>query len=891
MTATLEDLKSLERLIEGLTPEKRRELAEIPEIKERLSMWQPNPGPQTEAYYSKADCLLYGGQPGGGKAVSVQTKIPTPFGWSTMGELQVGDSVLDENGNVCKIIAKSEVFTEPCYKVLFSDGSEIIAGARHQWVTSTRRERSRVLRQTDAWREKRKDSRPAKGTKRLDLAKRNKENARTKDLPYEGIRTTQEIFETLRVGGKEQRANHSVKVCKPFNLDDADLIIEPYVLGAWLGDGTQSSGAITGIDEEVFQQVSNFYTITRYVNPKTRGVIGLQADLRKIGVFKNKHIPDVYKRGSLKQRLSLLQGLMDTDGFCDKRGQCEFSQVNKRLAYDVLELILSLGIKATIREGVAKLNRKITGPNYKIKFQTDLPVFRLSRKILRQKQDNFRGTHDVRYIVDCIPLGSNIPLQCIQVDSPNNMYLCGDAMIPTHNSQLILGLAFNEHQRSLIMRREYSGLDRLIEDALTIHGSRSGFKGTPQPSLNTGKGIINFRAAQYAGDEQKTMGQGRDLLALDEATQFTEDQVRFLMGWVRSEDPNQRCRTVLATNPPLAAEGLWVNRMFAPWLDDRYHNPATPGELRWVISDEEGKDVWVDGPDDEREVHGKLIRPTSRTYIPASTKDNPYYVDSDYERQLDALPEPYRSLLMGGFKTQFRDADNQVIPTAWVKAAQQRWKADGWKEYQMSAMAIDPAGGGPDSAILAWRHGGWYAKLVQLKGEDTRDGSAMASAVVARRRADVPVIVDMGGGYGTDVTSRLRENGITCQPFNGANKSTAIGKDQVRFVNARAEAWWKFRDELNPDQEGGSQIALPDDPEILADLTAPTFEVKTSGIQIESKEQIKKRLGRSPDKGDAVVMCLAPGNRAIKRQMNSWVSNKPKIQLGYSSAKRRTRKY
>lgn len=454
-------------------------------------------------------------------------------------------------------------------------------------------------------------------------------------------------------------------------------------------------------------------------------------------------------------------------------------------------------------------------------------------------------------------------------------------------SQLLLGLAFNEHRRTFIMRREYGDLERLIEDTLTIHGSKQGYNGSPPPRLNVSEGqVIHFRAAHRVGDEQGTMGQGRDLLGVDEATQFAESQVRFLMGWVRTEEKGQRCRTVLATNPPLTAEGLWVIQMFAPWLDERYPNPARPGELRWVLSDEEGKDEWRDGSDDGREVNGKEILPTSRTYIPASTKDNPYYVDSDYERQLDAMPEPYRSLLMGGFQTQFNDAENQVIPTAWIRLAQARWRDDGWRAHDMTAMALDPAGGGADSAVLTWRHAGWYAPCVSLKGEHTVDGSAMAAQIIRHRRANVPVIIDMGGGYGGDVTARLKDNGVAYQPFNGAGRSTAIGADGVRFVNARAEAWWRFRDELNPDQEGGSQIMLPDDPELLADLATPTFEVKTNGIQLEDKKQIKKRLGRSPDKGDAVVMALAPGNVAIKRQLSGSV-RKPKVHLGYASAKRR----
>jgi hypothetical protein len=457
-------------------------------------------------------------------------------------------------------------------------------------------------------------------------------------------------------------------------------------------------------------------------------------------------------------------------------------------------------------------------------------------------------------------------------------------------SQLILGLAFNEHRRSLIMRRHYGELERLIEDALSIHGSRHGFTRAPHPRLHFALGrTIHFRAAQHVGDERGTMGHGRDLLGIDEATLFAESQVRFLMGWVRSEVPGQRCRTVLATNPPLTSEGLWVNAMFAPWLDPNFPDPAKSGELRWVITDEEGKDQWVEGPDDVRIVRGKAVRPTSRTFIPASVRDNPYYAATDYERQLDALPEPYRTHLMGGFRTTFRDADFQVIPSVWIAAAQERWRADGARDVAMTAMGYDPAGGGADSAELAFRHGGWYAPLVSAAGKDTADGSAAAGLIISKRRAGAAVVVDVGGGYGGAVTLRLKDNGIPYVGFNGAGTSTAKTKDrQLRFANKRAEAWWKFREALDPDQDGGSAVCLPPDPQLRADLAAPVYEVSGRGILIEGKDELRRRLGRSPGKGDAVVMCFSEGNAAVRRGLNGLAVALPvRANLGYASIKRR----
>lgn len=876
------ELDEILRAFEALPAETQAVVARDALEATKGKKWIPNPGPQTEAYYSEADCLLYGGEPGGGKLLALDTPIPTPEGWATMGDIEVGATVFDEHGMPCRVVAKSDVETEDTYLLTFSDGSQVVAGARHQWVTSTRKERMRALRSSPEWRAKRRAGRELHGNgKRPDLATRNRSNAGSKGLPTSGVRTTREIAESLR--GRDGRLNHSVVVAGAIELPRADLPIDPYTFGVWLGDGTSTSGAVTSADHEVFDAIEGAgYTTTTYARSITRGVLGLQADLRALNVLGNKHIPAIYLRGSVDQRLALLQGLMDADGHCDRRGQCEIQLTSKALIDGVYELLCSLGIKVQMREGVARLNGRDIGPKWRIKFLTHHQAFRLPRKAERQKRDGFRGTHDVRYIVSA-DVVDPMPMQCIQVDSPSHCYLAGAAMIPTHNSQLILGLAFNEHQRTLVMRREYADLDRLIEDALAIHGSRDGFNGSPPPRLRINeKQVINFRAAQRVGDEQGTMGQGRDLLAIDEATHFAESQIRFLMGWVRSEDPDQRCRTVLATNPPLSAEGLWVNKMFAPWIDPKFPYPAQPGELRWVISDSDGNDKWVDGPGEyEVEVAGvpKMVRATSRSYIPASVRDNPYYVDSDYEATLDALSEPYRSLLMGGFKTAFEDQDFQVIPTEWVTAAQARWTPDGWKEHQMTAMGLDPAGGGRDSAELAYRHGGWYGELVSSTGEDTKDGAKSAATVVEKRRHGAPVVIDVGGGYAGAVIERFKDNGIDHLPFNGGSGSTAKTKDgELRFYNKRAEAWWKFREELDPSQEGGSVIALPPDQELLADLTAPTFTIKTQGILLEPKDDIRKRIGRSPGKGDAVVMALSEGNKAVSRAFGGSLSGrKPRV--------------
>lgn len=431
-----------------------------------------------------------------------------------------------------------------------------------------------------------------------------------------------------------------------------------------------------------------------------------------------------------------------------------------------------------------------------------------------------------------------------------------------------VGLALTAHKRSLLLRRTNKEALGLVERMAEIIGSRDGYNGQNNVWRIDGR-TIDIGGCQLEEDKQKYKGNPHDLICLDEVSDFTESQYTFIIGWNRSADAGQRCRVVCAGNPPTRPEGLWVIKRWAAWLDPKHPNPAKPGELRWYTTGEDDKEIEVDGPGPHL-IKGEKVIARSRTFIPAKLSDNPDLAATNYAAVLAGLPAELRDAYRDGkFHASLRDGDFQVIPTAWVIAAQDRWKADGYKGSMMTAMALDPAGGGRDSAEIALRYGGWYAELVSATGPETADGSATAATVVKHRRDNCPVVVDVGGGYGGSVTLRLKDNGIERSAFNGADGSKAKTKDgQLEFVNKRAEAWWKFREELDPDQEGGSAIALPPDPELLADLTAPSWELKAGGILLESKDSIRKRLGRSPGKGDAVVIALSEGNKAAMRARN-----------------------
>jgi hypothetical protein len=165
--------------------------------------------------------------------------------------------------------------------------------------------------------------------------------------------------------------------------------------------------------------------------------------------------------------------------------------------------------------------------------------------------------------------------------------------------------------------------------------------------------------------------------------------------------------------------------------------------------------------------------------------------------------------------------------------------------------------------IIACRHDGWYAPMVEVPGNEIpmdRSGSHCGGIVVSHRRDRALVVVDLGGGYGGPTYEHLKANDVEVNGFRGAEETRRRSIDgKLHFTNKRGAALWLFREALDPGQPGGSPIALPDDPILVADLTAPTFEPTPNGIKVEAKEKVCARLGRSTDRGDAVVMAWFEG--------------------------------
>lgn len=444
-------------------------------------------------------------------------------------------------------------------------------------------------------------------------------------------------------------------------------------------------------------------------------------------------------------------------------------------------------------------------------------------------------------------------------------------------SDLICGLAINEHKVSLILRRMGDDAGDIAERLLEIIGSRDGYNGTKM-QLKRGDQNIRFTGCKDEKDKERNKGRAKDFYGFDEIGDFTHTMYKFITGWNRSADPVQRCRIVCTGNPPTNPEGLWVIGYWGAWLDPQHPNPAEEGELRWYTTrPDTGKEIEVDGPgphrfkdDNEKyilnrdgDIEETLAR--SRTFIRARLEDNPDLAAGDYQATLDALPIEIRKAFRDGdFGSSMKDKSFQVIPTAWVIAAQDRWTERPPYQVPMCAIGGDPAGGGADENVIAPRYDGWYAPLIVIPGKETPVGTDFAGDIVKIRKNEAIVIIDTGGGYGGSSYKTLKENGIDVKGFKGSEK--AVGRTiegQIKFHNKRAESIWRFREALDPDQQWGSPIMLPPDPELRADLTAPTFTIGAQGILIESKEKIKKRIGRSTGKGDAVTMAWSEGQKQI----------------------------
>lgn len=435
-------------------------------------------------------------------------------------------------------------------------------------------------------------------------------------------------------------------------------------------------------------------------------------------------------------------------------------------------------------------------------------------------------------------------------------------------SDLGVGLSLTVHRRTLFLRRQREEAKEIADRYFEVLGTRNGWNGQDLKLRTDDSRTVDVGGCNLETDKQKYKGIPHDLKFFDEISDFTESQYRFIIIWNRSAHPGQRCRVICAGNPPTTPEGLWVIKYWGPWLDPTHPNPAKPGELRWYLGTEDG-DKEVDGPGPYPVDNGSgkitMVRAKSRTFIPAELSDNPYLRDTNYESVLAGLTGDMRNAyFLGKFDATLKDDPKQVCPTSWVKLAQARWSPLRPVGVPMCAIGVDPTSGGEDECTLAPRYDGWFAPVIAVPAKQVPFGKDIAGLVVANRRNHCVIVMDMGGGYGNAPYEILKDNDCDIVRYEGYKTSSRRTFDgKLKFMNDRAEAYWRFREALDPSQDGGSPIQLPEDPTLVAELTAPKFKISANGIVITPKEELIKTLGHSPNRADAVVMSWWQGAKGL----------------------------
>ncbi|SBT53202.1 replicative DNA helicase [Micromonospora narathiwatensis] len=514
--------------------------------------------------------IIVAGRPGLGKALALDTPLPTPDGWTTMSEVTVGDRLLAADGTPTTITAVFDVmYDRPCYEVEFSDGSVIVADAEHLWKTTTRASRRQPeARPRHYWSEEslakvraaaatagaephrlvtlaqtleqvgpefrnvlhtvarqvgpndrvsRQVSRAGKvrswtapgypaGQLLAGLRERTERHVNAgARARHDGVVTTAQIAATLRTDTADRRLNHAVENCAPLQLPERDLVVPPYTLGVWLGDGHAGASRFTTADAEMIELVARDGFVVRPSGPMVYTIVlptparnpdrtcaechdrngAFLALLRRAGVAHEKHIPLDYLRASEAQRRALLAGLMDADGTVAPAGNLQYTSTSKRLIEGVQELVVSLGYRCTINEKQVRGRTEDSSTAYTVNFSTPDPVFRLARKrtvhaARRRTSSDVRTT--ARFVVDVRPVAS-VPVRCVTVDNPDHLYLAGRSMIPTHNSTASMDFARNAairaNQASAIFSLEMSKVEivmRLLsaEARVPLHVLRSG---------------------------------------------------------------------------------------------------------------------------------------------------------------------------------------------------------------------------------------------------------------------------------------------------------------------------------------------------------------------------------------------------------------------------------
>lgn len=747
------------------------------------------------------------------KLLAVDTEIPTPSGFKTMGELSVGDEIFDGNGEIARINAATPaLFGETCYRVTLDEGSTIVADANHLWNVQTARDRKQYGRKGE-------------------------------EAPLT-VMTTRELLDG-GVDTKHSGRNYAIPTvaAKP---KGAPLPIDPYILGVWLGDGHSDAGCITSMDQEVWDGIeASGGSFTPYRSKRgkaeTRRVVGLTRKLRLLGVKRDKHIPEQYLFSSEAHRRALLAGLMDTDGHVATNGTCFYTGMNERLVRDVWSLAASLGFKPHIGSHDAKINGRYCGQAWQVTFTPHERVFTIARKADRQHTGKTKSQWTRRrYIVSIEPVGS-VPVRCVSVDSPTHTFLATRTYVQTHNSHTlsIAGLwwpfrhlpddarvaitAASFSQVKQIIWREMKKMHAKARKMNAIPGGLGGmFPRDPQTGYQIPGGNEIFGFSTNEPERAAGISSPNLLYLIDEASGVSQEIFEAMEG-------NRAAGAhIIMTSNPTRTTGTFFDAFHSTrkfWHTIHIPSTASPnitGEMKIPgLATEE----WVE---EKRAEWGE---------------DSPMF----------------QVRVMGNFPGQ---GSNAVIGLSLVvEARNRRVKHEG-----ALRIGVDPARYGDDETVISVVRGlRAYPLLVFNKPMNGLEvaGEVLNAIEKYSRPSDKEVRVKVDeiglGASPVDFLStmdRAKTAGVVTVPVNVSRRADEADS----YYNLRSQLCFNLKEWL----EGGG--SLPEDEMLTQEMVSPTYSFDEKGRRkLDSKDKEKKILGRSPDRRNALELAVyeAKSRRSI----------------------------
>lgn len=329
--------------------------------------------------------------------------------------------------------------------------------------------------------------------------------------------------------------------------------------------------------------------------------------------------------------------------------------------------------------------------------------------------------------------------------------------------------------------------------------------------------------------------------------------IAVLSKWNRTTEPGLKTKLVFSCNPPLSAGASeWIKQWWSPWLDSSHPNPAADGEVRWF-------DI------DNRETEPHALGAVSRTCVRSTVHDNVFLLrDPQYLRNLEASdPVLKAKLLHGSWDVEAPDAAFAVFPTAWIDAAFARYEAGSVNNARATAWGLDVAHGGRDNSVLAMKCRNVIGPLIRWPGHMTPDGNTLAQLVLtARGSSRAPIHVDVIG-WGAGVTAVLQQRIFErCVPINVAQSCKLLDETgNFGFANVRSWAYWNLRGLLDPSNPNA--LAICPDKALRTEMQAVRFAVGAGKLVVDSKEEIQKRISRSPDALSAVILAAIPANSVV----------------------------